>query len=73
SVSSGVEVFMGMAITYCAIIEVSDLKQCGDPILKLMRKFEDGGKSSEMIVNNVRFSYTRNEMMGNVFTVEPVE
>ncbi|MBS7671423.1 hypothetical protein [Croceicoccus gelatinilyticus] len=71
SLESGTDALMAMAIVYCAANDIPDLKQCGQPISKLVSDFSDGGPASKVKVDGLEFSYIRNEMMGNVLTVDP--
>jgi len=72
SITSGTDVFMAMAITYCAVSDISNLKECGPPMLDLFKGFKDGGEPNSAIINNIKFSYSRNEITGNVLIVSPI-
>lgn len=70
TVASGIDVFMTMSMVYCAATGTNDLKKCGGPVLALTQSFKEGGKASETVVNNIRFTYQRSSMTGSLFSVD---
>jgi len=72
SLGSGVDVFMVMGMTYCAAAGIADLKQCGGPIMPLMKDYEEGSEPLKTTINNIELSYSRSEQMGNMFSISPV-
>ena len=72
TLGSGVDVFMVMSMTYCAAAGISDLKQCGGPIMPLMKNFEEGDEPLKTTINNIELSYSRSEQLGNMFSISPV-
>lgn len=73
SLESGAEAFLGMTVIYCAVNGIADLKKCGSPVLELMQSFTDGGEAAHSILNGRKFSYSRNEIVGNMLTIDPVK
>lgn len=72
TLDSGINVFMAMAMTYCAATDTTDLKRCGPAMLELTNSFNDGGDAVETINNNIKISFSRSEAMGSIMTVGPV-
>lgn len=72
TLDSGMNVFMAMAITYCAATDTTDLKRCGPPMLELSNSFKDGGDATETISNNMKISFSRSDAVGSIMTVGPV-
>lgn len=68
---SGLDVFMAMAVVYCASIETADLKQCGSPLMEMVNAHAEGGDATKKIINNIEFSYARSDTIGNMLTVSP--
>lgn len=71
SLGSGVDVFILFATSYCAATDSGDLKRCGPPVMKLMQDFKDGGEPTRTIINNMKLSFTRSDVMGTILTFDP--
>jgi len=71
TLGSGVDVFMVMSIAYCAANDLIDLKRCGPPVLKLTQDFKEGEEASKMVANNIKWTFTRNDLMGSILILDP--
>lgn len=70
SPQSGVDIMLMISSAYAAVQGMDDLKVTGPEVLEVIKAQEEKGSTSR-VLNGVKLFYSRNEVMGNFFGIEP--